>query len=122
MATEPRKAQYFEFINTLLPLRKDLLLPNDVVWHYTTGESLLKIIESGMLFSTQVACLNDSSEIRYSAGQLRKVLVNLDKTRLGERVTAFLDKYMMWLQALTPCPGTQDFLQSSVASLRRRMI
>jgi hypothetical protein len=30
----------------------------DKLWHYTSGSSLTKIIESGELWSTQVACLN----------------------------------------------------------------
>jgi hypothetical protein len=41
---------------------------NTLLWHYTSGQNLIKIVESGRLYSTQVSCLNDSSEMRY--GQL----------------------------------------------------
>jgi hypothetical protein len=34
--------------------------------HYTTGENLVKILESGELWSTQVSCVNDASEFRYA--------------------------------------------------------
>lgn len=35
------------------------------VWHYTTAEGLIEILQSGKMFSTQVTCLNDSREQRY---------------------------------------------------------
>ena len=99
MVTEPRKADYFAFVNQLI--KKNMRIPNldSVVWHYTTGENLLKIIESGTLYATQVACLNDSSEIRYSAKQLRKVMEDLIVTTAFEaRVDGFLRKYISWLE------------------------
>jgi hypothetical protein len=39
--------------------------PVDEVWHYTTAEGLIAILQSGKMFSTQVTCLNDSREQRY---------------------------------------------------------
>ena len=36
------------------------------MWHYTTAEGLIAILQSGKMFSTQVTCLNDSLEQRYS--------------------------------------------------------
>jgi hypothetical protein len=39
--------------------------PVDEVWHYTTAEGLIAILQSGKMFSTQVTCLNDSLEQRY---------------------------------------------------------
>jgi hypothetical protein len=99
MVSEPRKADYFAFVNDLIKKVMRIPNPNDVVWHYTTGENLLKIIESGTLYATQVACLNDSSEVRYSAKQLRKVLEELvAKTPFDGRVGGFLRKYISWLE------------------------
>lgn len=37
----------------------------DEVWHYTTAEGLIAILQYGKIFSTQVTCLNDSLEQRY---------------------------------------------------------
>jgi hypothetical protein len=38
-----------------------------VLWHYTSGHSLVEIIGSNQLYSTHVSCLNDNSEIRRAA-------------------------------------------------------
>ena len=35
------------------------------VWHYTTAEGLIGILQSGKVWSTQVSCLNDSKEQGY---------------------------------------------------------
>jgi hypothetical protein len=40
--------------------------PPTIFWHYTNGEALIKIIQTGTLFSTQIACVNDTTEYRYS--------------------------------------------------------
>ena len=45
--------------------------PPDVLWHYTSGAALIDIIKSGSLFATQIACVNDATEIRYSVEKLR---------------------------------------------------
>ena len=37
----------------------------DEVWHYTTAEGLIEILKTGMIFSTQISCLNDNLEQRY---------------------------------------------------------
>ena len=38
-------------------------VPSGPLYHYTTGNGLIEILKSGELWSTQVACLNDSSEL-----------------------------------------------------------
>lgn len=40
-------------------------IPSGPLYHYTTGNSVIDIIRSGELWATQVACLNDSSELLY---------------------------------------------------------
>ncbi len=40
-------------------------MPSTPLYHYTTGNGLIEIIRSGELWSTQVACLNDLSELLY---------------------------------------------------------
>ena len=49
----------------------------DVIWHYTSAPGLLGILESGSLYATQLACLNDQSEIRYAVFQFRSALQKL---------------------------------------------
>jgi hypothetical protein len=35
------------------------------LWHYTTADALIKILETGKIWSTQSQCLNDSLEQKY---------------------------------------------------------
>jgi hypothetical protein len=42
------------------------------LYHYTRGETLIQIIESGKLWSTQIGCLNDTAEVRYGLEGLRR--------------------------------------------------
>jgi DUF2971 family protein len=42
------------------------------LYHYTTGENLICIIEGGELWSTQIACLNDTAEVRYAVEELHR--------------------------------------------------
>jgi hypothetical protein len=39
-------------------------LPQEL-WHYTNADGLIKILESGQVWSTQIACLNDTLEQRF---------------------------------------------------------
>ena len=52
---------------------------SDDVWHYTNGDGLLGILESGTVYATQAACINDSMEIRqfhnYVINALTKELI-----------------------------------------------
>lgn len=48
--------------------------PNSLVWHYTSGSALVAIVQGQRLYATQVSCLNDSMEVRYSAGLFREAL------------------------------------------------
>ena len=47
-------------------------LPSGPLYHYTTGHGLIEIIGSGELWSTQIACVNDSSELLYPITLLRE--------------------------------------------------
>src|ERR1700732_5202949 len=42
------------------------------LYHYTTGDNLIRIIESGKLWSTQITCLNDTAEVRYAVEELHR--------------------------------------------------
>jgi len=51
--------------------------PETILWDYTSGPGLLEIIESGTINATQVACLNDSTEVRYAAKLYRDALIEV---------------------------------------------
>jgi|SRR5271165_4987554 len=55
-------------------------IPSGPLYHYTTGNSLIEIIKSGELWATQVACLNDSSELLYPIGLLRAKVCEKSKS------------------------------------------
>ena len=84
-----------EYIAFAKELAKDLgafdFQADTVLWHYTTGSALLSIIGSGAIFSTQVSCLNDSTEVRYGAKLFRDALSRLLITHAGDsHVLAFI--------------------------------
>jgi hypothetical protein len=69
--------------------------PSTLLWHYTNGQNLLKILESGTLYSTQVSCLNDSSEMRYGQTLFKKGLTEaLSKFTGDDRVKQFVTRYI----------------------------
>ena len=69
--------------------------PEKIVWHYTSGPGLISIIESGTLYSTQVSCLNDATEIRYAASKLREALSSmLPGMKTEDPTTKFLERYI----------------------------
>src|SRR5579859_3956399 len=69
--------------------------PDTLLWHYTNGQSLLKILESRTLYSTQVSCLNDSSEMRYGQTLFKKALTEaLSKFAGDDRVKQFAARYI----------------------------
>lgn len=57
--------------NELTKIRRP---PPSDLWHYTTGEGLIGILRSGTLWSTQISCLNDATEVRHAAGLLHRAL------------------------------------------------
>jgi hypothetical protein len=46
--------------------------PPHRLYHYTTGDNLIQIIQSQELWATQASCLNDTTELTYAADQLRQ--------------------------------------------------
>jgi hypothetical protein len=68
---------------------------NTLVWHYTTGDGLIGILESGTLYSTQVSCLNDSTEVRYGQLVFKNALTEVLANYQGsERTKQFLARYL----------------------------
>jgi len=44
------------------------------LWYYTTADTFAQIIESKKIWATQISCLNDHSEFRYSVRLLREAM------------------------------------------------
>jgi len=60
---EEDRQEYQNFCKHHLPRFGRPLLPE--LWHYTSADGLIGILKSGQIWSTQVACLNDTVEQRY---------------------------------------------------------
>jgi hypothetical protein len=96
IVTDDEKADYLGFVQGEAA-KFDRDLP-DVLWHYTGGSSLISIIESCSLWMTQIACLNDYSEMRYAIDLLRRAFQDqrrgttptLDEAYLYDRVETAL--------------------------------
>jgi hypothetical protein len=66
-----------------------------LLWHYTNGDRLIGIVESGTLYSTQVSCVNDSSEVRYGQALFKKALTDLvSKYERNDAVKQLLRRYL----------------------------
>lgn len=78
-------AQYQAFVLEQIKLLKSVEYdPETTLWHYTNGRGLIGIIESGAIHATHVACLNDSTEIRYASKLLRDALIDLKQKSAGD--------------------------------------
>src|ERR1700730_7305983 len=51
------------------------------LYHYTTGENLVRIITSQQLWCTQISCLNDTTEFTYAIEEFQKRV----RTKLTEQ-------------------------------------
>lgn len=71
--TEFEKSRLARYVTAVLPAEKRQPLPG-TLWHYTTAEGLLGILEHGELFASHVSCLNDSMEHLYLTKVMRKRL------------------------------------------------
>jgi hypothetical protein len=91
MITETERLKFIAFIDAQMKYLKVLEVnSDDKIWHYTSGDALLGIVETGTLYATQVSCLNDSTEIRYGAKLVRDAFMNVRTDAVEEKL--FLDR------------------------------
>jgi hypothetical protein len=92
IVTPSDRAQYRAFIEgQMRTLAKTVPL---VLWHYTKGDGLLAIVESGKLLSTQIACVNDSTEYRHSVMLLHDAFKRRRPSFAGEPMATHLLDYI----------------------------
>jgi hypothetical protein len=77
--TTAERAAYWRFVQRLVPPFTETV--PETLWHYTTGDSLIKIITSGKLWATQVSCVNDRTEVRYAARLYKEALEAIATTQ-----------------------------------------
>jgi hypothetical protein len=52
-------------------MQRHVFVPDGPLYHYTTGENLIHILQGSELWATQISCLNDTKEVIYAAEELR---------------------------------------------------
>lgn len=69
---EGDKEEYRRFCRHHLPAFSRALPPE--LWHYTSANGLVKILQSGQVWSTQIACLNDTLEQRFFGDRVHEAV------------------------------------------------
>ena len=77
--------------------------PNGPLYHYTTGENFIKIIQSGEFWATQIACLNDTTELTYATEQILQRVKDKLLTRHNENI----DPALKWIRKVLSAPGSE---------------
>jgi hypothetical protein len=64
--------------------------PDTMLWHYTSGSALIAILDSMSIYSTQISCLNDATELKYGStlfhDALRKLRAETSNDEMAERL------------------------------------
>jgi hypothetical protein len=80
------------------------------LWHYTSGDGLIGILQSGEFWVTQVSCVNDAVELRYAqAILLRNLKQARAESRLPDDEANLLDRAVLGLSA-DPTPSSPWFV------------
>jgi hypothetical protein len=85
---------------------------NDIVWHYTDGPGFLGILQSGTIYATQVASLNDRNETKYATDLFRVSVEKLAVEKKDDQVgSAFLRRVLDFVKddPTQPAHGTSKF-------------
>jgi hypothetical protein len=91
--TLEENSKYIAFVQEQIEaLNGTKIESNQIVWHYTSGDALINIVQSGSLYSTQVSCLNDSTEVRYAENLLRETFIEVQKESHPEEEAALLER------------------------------
>jgi hypothetical protein len=83
------RQEHWEFALGLLGRYLSRALPPEL-WHYTNADGLIGILESGCIFTTQIACLNDQLEERYFGNLVLAGVRDLLKANADPRTTVML--------------------------------
>jgi hypothetical protein len=89
--TAEEKSAYIKFSLELAAELGSISIPPDtLLWHYTNGPALISILETMTLYSTQLSCLNDTTELRYGSRLFQEALRTKRAAILEEGMEAAL--------------------------------
>lgn len=63
------------------------------LFHYTTPEGLIGIVQTTKLWATNIRYLNDFSEVRYTCDLLREMINRIIKAKNSQLIKAFLEQF-----------------------------
>jgi hypothetical protein len=93
------------FLQIARDLNSMAIPPDTTLWHYTHGTALLQIIDSMSIFSTQISCLNDTTELRYASRLFHEALVSLQTgIERDETKVVFVDRAITYFKENTEFP------------------
>lgn len=67
-------------------------LPSSGLWHYTSGEALVSILDSKTLRASNIKHMNDAAEWKYARSQLGSMLLEKKRVGTGEPVGDLSDQ------------------------------
>jgi Protein of unknown function (DUF2971). len=76
-----------------------------LLYHYTTAESLLGIVQSRSLWATDIRFLNDTAEFSFARDVLLRELLSRANRLRNERVRLLIRKELATLQVMAPPPA-----------------
>lgn len=77
----------------MVPLPKQVE-KDTLVWHYTSAEGLLGIVENNSIWASSPTVLNDLSEIQYGVNIFREVWRDLRETDIPKPCVKYVDEVM----------------------------
>lgn len=97
--TQEENQSYGKFVHEVGSELGIFDLQNDaVLWHYTNGNGLLGILQSGLIHATQVSALNDSRETKYGTDLYKKAIEDLLVESTSETATvSFLKQVLQFV-------------------------
>ena len=90
--TSADRNRYRSFVHSQIQLIGKA--PPAILSHYTNGNALIEIIKTGRLFSTQISCVNDTTEYSYSVNMLHTAFKRVRPSVAGQPDAVFLLDYI----------------------------
>jgi hypothetical protein len=75
------------------------------LYHYTSAESLLGIVQTGSLWATDIRFLNDTAEFGFARNELLREVLSRTYRLRNERVRLLIRKQLAALQVMAPPPA-----------------
>lgn len=69
-------------------------IPQEILYHYTSFKGLLGIVDSGVLWASDVRYMNDSAEMKHTADLIRAEIVS--RIAGGHDNQKLLNQFMDW--------------------------